>query len=237
MERSIQTLLNRISLASVAVATATLLFSLSDTSITCDHRRNHPHQTLTLALTRFPRSSCESNGRILLSPDERLRCLRSTNTWRKKVDSSSAIFGLVRDLGFLTNQSKVLCVSAGAGHEVDALRGSGVRDVTGVEIFDSPPLVSRADPHNLPFFDGVFDVGYSSGLDEALFPTRFASEMERTVRIGGVCVVVVGRRSAEEELRVVKDLFRRSSFAAVWNVTLAGAEMVALLMRRNAVPA
>ncbi|TYK04660.1 methyltransferase [Cucumis melo var. makuwa] len=58
----------------------------------------------------------------------------------------------------------------------------GVHDVIGVELIDSPPLVSRADPHNLPFFDHVFDLAFTAHLVEALFLSRFVSEMERVVR-------------------------------------------------------
>ncbi|RYR06157.1 hypothetical protein Ahy_B06g085943 [Arachis hypogaea] len=55
----------------------------------------------------------------------------------------------------------------------------------------SPPFVQRADPHNPPFFDGGFDFAFSAWLDEALFPARFATEMDRRVRSGGSCIVAV----------------------------------------------
>lgn len=57
-----------------------------------------------------------------------------------------------------------------------------MEDVTGIELLESLPLVRRADPHNLPFFDGAFDFAFTARFDEALFPTRFAAEMERVVR-------------------------------------------------------
>ncbi|XWS15266.1 hypothetical protein CRYUN_Cryun35bG0080600 [Craigia yunnanensis] len=79
------------------------------------------------------------------------------------------------------------CVSAGAGHEVMALSKMGLEDVTGVELIESWPLVSRADPLDLPFFDGAFDVAFTGHLEEALYPTRYAGEMERTLRKGGLC--------------------------------------------------
>ncbi|RYQ97168.1 hypothetical protein Ahy_B08g093178 [Arachis hypogaea] len=55
----------------------------------------------------------------------------------------------------------------------------------------SPPFVQRADLHNPPFFDGAFDFAFSARLDEALFPARFATEMDRRVRSGGSCIVAV----------------------------------------------
>lgn len=111
-----------------------------------------------------------------------------------------------------------------------ALSNLGVLDVTGVELIDSPPLVSRADPHNLPFFDGVFDLVYTGHLEEALFPARFVSEMERTVRDNGVCVVVV-EECGNDELRKIVDLFRHSSFVGAAKVSLIGLRMTRIVMR------
>lgn len=136
-------------------------------------------------------------------------------------------------MGLLHNHSKALCVSAGAGHEVMALFQMGLVDVTGVELVDSPPLVSRADPHNLPFFDRVFDFSYSGHLAEALFPARFAAEMERTVRRDGVCVVAV-EECGEEEVREIVGLFKKSKFVDVANVTLTGTKMTRIIVRVGA---
>lgn len=106
----------------------------------------------------------------------------------------------------------------------------GVKDVTGVEIMDSPPLVSRADPHNLPFFDGVFDMAFSAHFDKALFPSRYAKEMERTVRPGGVCVLVVDECS-DEEAREIAGWFQKSRFVGARSVTLIGSEMTRIIIR------
>ncbi|RYQ95928.1 hypothetical protein Ahy_B08g091314 isoform E [Arachis hypogaea] len=57
----------------------------------------------------------------------------------------------------------------------------------------SPPFVQRADPHNPPFIDGAFDFAFSARLDKALFPARFAREMDRRVRSGGSCVYSLAR--------------------------------------------
>lgn len=133
-------------------------------------------------------------------------------------------------MGLLHNHSKALCVSAGAGHEVMALFQMGLVDVTGVELVDSPPLVSRADPHNLPFFDQVFDFSYSGHLAEALFPARFAEEMERTVRQGGLCVVAL-EECGGEEVREIVGLFKKSKFVGVANVTLIGTKITRIIFR------
>ncbi|XP_050944046.1 uncharacterized protein LOC103495795 [Cucumis melo] len=111
----------------------------------------------------------DSTPRELVSINKKNKRLWSSNDWKKKLSSFINFFQSIRDLGLLHNHTKVICVSAGAGHEVVALSHIGVHDVTGIELIDSPPLVSRADPHNLPFFDHVFDLAFTAHLAEALF--------------------------------------------------------------------
>lgn len=111
-----------------------------------------------------------------------------------------------------------------------ALSELGVLDVTGVELIDSPPLVSRADPHDLPFFDSVFDLAYSGHLEEALFPARFVNEMERTVRNNGICLVAV-EECGDEEVRKIVDLFNHSRFVDAANVSLIGMRTTRIVMR------
>jgi len=72
----------------------------------------------------------------------------------------------------------------GAGHEVMTLQHLDVEDITSVELLHSPPLISRADPHNFPFFDDAFYFGFTVRFDEALFLARFAAEIERVVKNG-----------------------------------------------------
>ncbi|XP_059664577.1 uncharacterized protein LOC132310421 [Cornus florida] len=226
MDRHIQILLNRLSCASITIATFTIVLLLLHTPDTCvpRHTEPKPHQ-------RFPTSSCDFSHRSLTSLDKKNQRLWSTKAWLKTVHSFTALFLDLQSLTHLTNHSKVLCISAGAGHEVMALHQIGVRDVTGVELLDSPPLVSRADPHNLPFFDDVFDLGFSAHLDQALFPTRFALEMERSVRVGGVSVLAV-EECGDVEVREIAKLFRKSRFVSAKNVTLIGLKMTRLILRK-----
>lgn len=112
-----------------------------------------------------------------------------------------------------------------------ALLDSGVTDVTGVDLIDFPPLVKRADPHNLPFFDDVFDLGFSDGLALALYPVRFVSELERTVRRGGAVVLAVARESAKVE--EVVGLFKRSNLLEVRSVHFDGSDMNLVIMKNN----
>ncbi|EMS60609.1 hypothetical protein TRIUR3_17949 [Triticum urartu] len=117
---------------------------------------------------------------------------------------------------------------------VAALRVAGVGDVTGVDLVDFPPLVRRADPHNLPFFDDAFDLSLSSdpaALTGALFPSRFASEIERTVRRGGAIAIAVDRHV---DLSVIASLFRKSRLVDVRNATLDGSAASIVVLSTNA---
>ncbi|GKD15277.1 hypothetical protein Tco_1199684, partial [Tanacetum coccineum] len=114
---------------------------------------------------------------------------------------------------------------------VVALKELGLDNVTGVEVVESLPLVVRADPHNFPFFDEVFGLGFSSFLDQALFPVKYVREIERCVKVGGVivlCVEVCG----DEGVTDVVELFRKSTFSLAENVTLMGTKMTMIVMER-----
>ncbi|KAK8918813.1 hypothetical protein KSP39_PZI021406 [Platanthera zijinensis] len=225
MERHIERLLNRISLTFATIATLSLIHLFSRSSLSCapSPLRHRNQSSLTLTLSPFPSSSCESASREIISSEKRFLKLRSTHAFRRRVQSFSSVFLSLRSLGLLSNTSHVLCVSVGAGHEVVALQDSGVVDVTGVEVMDFPPLVKRADPHNLPFFDEVFDLGFSTGFDAALFPKRFVEEIERTVR----------RWGAEGGVVDVEKLFQWSSLLEVRKFTLDGSPMTLIVMRKN----
>lgn len=111
-----------------------------------------------------------------------------------------------------------------------ALQQLGVEDVTGVELVDSSPLVSRADAHNLPFFDDVFDLGFTAHFDQALFPRRFAGEMERVVRVGGVCVLAL-EECGEREVREIVKLFKKAMFVSAKNVSLIRTKTTMIVLR------
>ncbi|KAF5802235.1 hypothetical protein HanXRQr2_Chr06g0257221 [Helianthus annuus] len=70
-----------------------------------------------------------------------------------------------------------------------ALKQIGMGDAVGVELVDSPLLVSLGDPHNLPFFDTVFDLGFSVNLDQALFPAWLLGSWRKKIGGGGGYVV------------------------------------------------
>ncbi|KAF3772984.1 hypothetical protein EJ110_NYTH51906 [Nymphaea thermarum] len=233
-------LLNKLSCAAIIATSIALIFLSTTHPRTFCSTPHHHHRLPTSSrsnLLRFPRSSCEARRRDVLSPDRRAERLRSTSEWRRRVDSLASLFRSLASRGLLRNSSRALCVSAGAGHEVAALsEGTGLADVTGVEIVDSPPLVSRADPHNLPFFDSVFDFAFSARLADALFPARFVKEMERTVRPGGVLVVTLERPCSGETIGAVKLLFGKSEVLSITNATLIGVDVVEIVFRKKMHP-
>ncbi|PIM97987.1 hypothetical protein CDL12_29536 [Handroanthus impetiginosus] len=226
MEKHVQIFLNRLSFASITIATLTLLLLYLHTPETCfdpSDPNPKPH-------TRFPKSTCDFNHRSYTSLEKRNHRLWSTKTWANAVSSYSSLFKTLEAGNYVANHSRVLIVSAGPGQSAQALKELGVEDVTAVELVDSPPLVSRADPHNLPFFDDIFDLGFGIYLDRALFPGRYVGQLERTVRSGGVCVVAVEECGVDEVDEIVK-LFKKSRFVDAKNVILAGERRTRIVMR------
>lgn len=221
MDKHIRVLLNRISCVAVAIATLILVLVFIRAPETCVPDGSHH---------KFPKSTCDFSTRHVTSIYKKNKRLWSTKDWQDKVQSFAAFFTDLRTLKFLQNHSHVLCVSAGAGHEVMALKRIGVEEVTGVELVDSPPLVSRADPHNLPFFDSVFDLSFSAHFNEALFPSRFAAEMERTLKVGGLCVLALDE-CGNAEVEGISKLFRKSRLVSSKNVTLIKLRMTRIIFK------
>ncbi|KAJ8763769.1 hypothetical protein K2173_003551 [Erythroxylum novogranatense] len=227
MEKRMRVFLNKISIVSSTVATIIVIILVLHKPKTCvpsSTSNIKPH-------LKFPTSTCDpSLSRPHLSLSKKNHRLWFSKSWLSQVASYTTFF---QSLHILRNHSRVLCVSSGAGHDVMALNNMGVVDVTGVELVDSLPLVKRADPNNLPFPDGIFDLAFSAHLKEALFPVRYVGEMERTVRRGGVVVVVLDECEGDTVDGVV-GMFNRSMFVGADNVTLIGSRMTRIVMRVTA---
>ncbi|XP_062180975.1 uncharacterized protein LOC133885300 isoform X2 [Phragmites australis] len=225
MDRRTQRLVTRVSIALAAVTTFSLVYLLRHASTFCSAA---PHPlALTLSLAPFPRNSCDAASRRVVPPDRRLSKLRASPRWRRRTAAlASSAFPALRTLRLLDAPSRVLCLAAGAGHAVDALRAEGVGDVTGIDLVDFPPLVRRADPHRLPFFGGTFDLVFSddsSAISGVLFPSLVAAEAERAVRLGGGIALTVDR---DIDPAAVAALFKRSRVVDVKDITLDGSQVV-----------
>jgi SAM-dependent methyltransferase len=227
IDQRMHRLVTCVSVALSTVATLCLVHLLRHASASC-------FPALTLSLAPFPRTSCDAASRRVLPPDRRLAKLRYTQSWtRCTVALSKSALPPLRGLGLLGAHSRVLCLAAGAGHAVDAFLSAGVREVTGIDLFDFPPLVHRGDPHHLPYSDGAFDLVFSGdprAISGALFPTRLVAEAERAVRRGGGIVVAVGQ---EIETAAMAGLFRRSRLVDVKDVTLDGSQVRMLIFHSN----
>ncbi|XP_074565568.1 uncharacterized protein LOC141822049 [Curcuma longa] len=123
--------------------------------------------------------------------DSRLRRVWATRDWDRKVRVFTRFFADLAAEGLLSNSSAALCIGARLGQEVAALRGLGVSGAVGMDLAPAPPLVVRGDFHRQPFPDASFDFEFSNVFDHALYPDRFAAEVERTLRPGGFAVLHV----------------------------------------------
>ncbi|KAK9074630.1 hypothetical protein SSX86_007228 [Deinandra increscens subsp. villosa] len=127
----------------------------------------------------------------------KLRKIWTTRDWDRKIRVFSQFFSDLKHKKLISNTSKALCVGARVGQEVEALKRVGVRDSVGLDLVPYPPLVIRGDFHYQPFDDETFDFEFSNVFDHALYPERFVGEIQRTLKVGGVCVlhVALDRRS------------------------------------------
>ncbi|KAI5660728.1 hypothetical protein M9H77_20051 [Catharanthus roseus] len=236
MEKHVQIFLNKLSFACITIATFTLLLLFLENPSTCLGPPPPYPSSKRVYHRSFPKSTCDYSHRSYISVEKRNKRLWSSKTWIHTVHSYTILFSSlqaqapVHNIHRLSNHSRALVVSAGPGHAVMALNNMGVADVTGLEVVESLPLVSRCDLHSLPFFDNVFDFGFSGYLDRSLFPARYVAEMERTVRRGGACVVAV-EECGDEEVKDVVKLFKNSRFLDAQNVTIAGELRTRILMR------
>ncbi|KAF8712733.1 hypothetical protein HU200_010193 [Digitaria exilis] len=177
--------------------------------------------------------------------DPRLRRVWATRDWRRKVTAFAAAFSALQREGLLSNTSRALCVGARLGQEVAALRQVGVSDAVGIDLAPAPPLVVKGDFHAQPFADDAFDFEFSNVFDHALYPDRFAGEIERTLRPGGVAVihVAVHRRgdkySANDLLDVqgLVGLFRRCDVVRVSKVDAFGLDTEVVLRKKRSAAA
>jgi len=193
------------------------------TSMTLQHHNHELQQEL---------GACEASER----PDrkaKKMKKLWARRSWKDKVDSMSALFRDLLEAGVLSQHSKALCISAGIGQEVMALRHMGMEDAIGIEVVESPPLVVRGDAHHHPFPNNTFDLEFSAHLWDALFPSLFISEMERTLRPGGVAVILIPSPPSLDDDQITP-LFNSSQLVSTKSITLSGLPLsMQMLFKKN----
>lgn len=115
----------------------------------------------------------------------------SSREWRKAVDFYTAIFQDLIVEGFLSPNSKSVCVDARMGQQVLALREIGVIDSIGISKKKSPPLVVKGDLFDQPFGNNAFDFVFSADgtVELSKRPADVASEISRILKPQGFLVV------------------------------------------------
>ncbi|KAJ7298937.1 hypothetical protein O6H91_Y356800 [Diphasiastrum complanatum] len=166
-----------------------------------------------------------------------------TTEWQKKVELFSAQFeGFMSQGGLIKPGMKALCVGARVGQEVLALRQLGLKDSIGIDLVPSPPLVVKGDIHKHPFKNNTFDFEFSNVFDHALFPSLFMSEIERTLKPGGVAVIHVSvKRRADKysandlrSLDAFLSLLKQSDVLHVKEIDLLGLDTEVAIRKRYA---
>lgn len=142
-----------------------------------------------VAATAGAASSAVSTSVVVRSDKE---ALWTSKDWRKAVQFYSSVFQDLISEGFLSPQSKALCVDTTAGQDVFAMKELGVSDAIGVAEKASKPLVMAYKSKSSliqPFDDDSFDFIFSGGIDRSKSLSKFAGEIARTLKPEGYLVV------------------------------------------------
>lgn len=135
--------------------------------------------------------------------------LYTSKDWIKAANFYSSVFQDLISHGYLSPESKSLCVETPKGQDVFALKEIGVSDSVGIFKKASKPLVVAGEAHRIPFPDNTFDFVFSGGgrLDTSTRPLDFAAEMVRTLKPEGFAVVHIK----------AKDTYSFNSFLGLFN--------------------
>nr|XP_016496774.1 PREDICTED: uncharacterized protein LOC107815667 isoform X5 [Nicotiana tabacum] len=93
--------------------------------------------------------------------------------------------------GFLSPNSKCLCIETLTGQDVAALIDVGVVDSIGIFNKSSPPVIRYGYPTRQPFDENTFDFEFAGDgvLEKSTKPVEFAKEVSRTLKPGGFFVI------------------------------------------------
>lgn len=161
----------------------------------------------------------------------KLKKLWTSKDWRIKVSTFTDLFTDIMKKDLLKPCIKALCIGAGQGQEVLALKEMGIYNSIGIDLVAAPPLVMKGDMHSQPFRRNTFDFEFCNVFDHALFTSMFAAEIERTLKPGG-CVVIhlmLNNRTQEayrpnnlQSVGVLIALFRNFDTLHVGNIDAFG---------------
>lgn len=103
--------------------------------------------------------------------------------WRPKIDIFKNIFN--DNLEIIKKCNKCLCLGSRTGQEVVAFKELGLEDTIGIDLHEFKPYTVKGDIHNLNFENNVYDLQFSNILDHSIYPEKFVSEIERTLKPKG----------------------------------------------------
>jgi len=118
-----------------------------------------------------------------LDPDRRQKWLNEE--WEPKINGFMQVFSKLSNI--LKPDSKILCIGARTGQEVIAFQRMGCNNVVGIDLVECLPNVIKGNMHNLPFDNDIFDVVFSNIFDHSIQPKKFVSEIERVLKVDGIC--------------------------------------------------
>lgn len=180
----------------------------------------------------------------ILSSNLKLKNLWTSKEWRIKVSAFTDIFSSIMKKDLLKPCVKALCIGAGQGHEVLALKEMGIYNAIGIDLVAAPPLVMKGDMHSQPFRKETFDFEFCNVFDHALFTSKFAAEIERTLKPGG-CVVIhlmlknktqeAYRPNNLQDIAVLVALFRKFDTLHVGDIDAFGLD-TEVIFRKPHVP-
>lgn len=106
--------------------------------------------------------------------------------WKIKVDGFKHVFN--RNLEFIKNKKKAICLGSRTGQEVFVLRELGL-DAIGIDLVEFPPFTIKGDIHDLKFENEKFDLIFTNILDHSFNLKKFISEMERVATNDGIIIL------------------------------------------------
>ena len=101
----------------------------------------------------------------------------------------------------------VYCLGARTGEEVLCLRDMGFVNAMGTDLVPFDKHVIECDIHDMFFDDNSVDFYYTNIFDHSIDPLKFVSEIQRTLKLDGICFLQlqIGRSLDEYGVLYIDD--------------------------------
>lgn len=109
--------------------------------------------------------------------------------WLFSRHRTEKLMNIVRNVGILTPEAKVLCIGPKNEAEVLllSLYGFKLENITGIDLFSLGEKIESMDMHNMAFPDNMFDVVFSSWTLKYAYDLKKAcNEFVRVLKPGGI---------------------------------------------------